>query len=106
MRRMTPSWTYSEATVVGAAAGKPRRWDQPGHKILSAISWSAEVKAATWYAGHSCHQEEAEAEVGNQGAHLGEGQHLQGFWWKYELTPDTVEGAITPRAVRYWAVWE
>ena len=41
MRRMTPSWTYSEATVVGAAAGKPRRWDQPGHKILSAISWSA-----------------------------------------------------------------
>ena len=34
----------------------------------------------------------------------------RGLLWplagEYELTADTVEGAITPLAVRYWAVWE
>ena len=33
----------------------------------------------------------------------------RGLLWplagEYELTADTVEGAITPRAVRYWATW-
>ena len=34
----------------------------------------------------------------------------RGLLWplagEYELTADTVEGAITPLAVRYWAIWE
>ena len=34
----------------------------------------------------------------------------RGLLWplagEYKLTADTVEGAMTPLAVRYWAVWE